>query len=73
MTEHEHDPRCRDGWVDIYDGVHPIPCPTCRPDLTKCEACGCTWRACEVRAWSRGRASCCSGCTHARIWPRTVA
>ena len=63
----EHDTRCRDGWVDLVDGIHPVACRTCRPELVRCRGCPCTWTVCETNSWITGR-KCCPSCTHVRTY-----
>lgn len=56
----EHDPRCRNGWLELGD--NPLPCPTCRPWLVACSTCGKSRKLCEFERGKVGR--CCPDCPH---------
>lgn len=59
----EHDPGCRNGWLDPDTEGRPVPCPTCKPWLAACPTCGIARSRCEFdRGLMRGR--CCPQCPH---------
>lgn len=60
-----HDETCTGGWLGLDRDERPVPCPVCRPHLTRlrCWTCSTPARSCEeLQAIRRG--TCCPDCNH---------